>query len=55
MLFWICGHYSSPNGESSVVLRFEKSDCVDVGELAVLKKGMVAYEGDFIKTEERTS
>jgi serine/threonine protein kinase len=51
VLFWICIHYNGPN-EERVVPRFEKWNYVDTEELAKLKKGEVAHEGDFIKTAE---
>ena len=52
VLFWICVHYKGPNEEGKPVQRFEKWNYVDTEELAELKKGCVAHEGDFIKTAE---
>jgi Fungal protein kinase len=52
VLFWICIHYHGPNGKGSIVPRFEKWNYVDMGELAELKKGTIADEGDFLKTAE---
>jgi hypothetical protein len=49
VLFWICIHYSGPNGEGRVVPRFEKWNYADTEELAEIKKGMVGHEGDFLK------
>ncbi|KAJ9646987.1 hypothetical protein H2199_001973 [Coniosporium tulheliwenetii] len=54
VLFWICIHYDGPNRKSRVVPRFEKWNYVDTEELAELKKGTVADEGDFLKTARRT-
>jgi Fungal protein kinase len=50
VLFWICVHYDGTNKESRVVPEFEKWNYVDMEELAKLKKGTVAHEGDFIRT-----
>jgi hypothetical protein len=50
VLFWICIHYNGPNEGGRFVPRFEKWNYVDMEELAELKKGTVADEGDFIKT-----
>ncbi|KAL2801971.1 hypothetical protein BJX63DRAFT_426405 [Aspergillus granulosus] len=48
VIFWICIHYDGPT-HSRVVPRFEKWNYVDMEELAELKKGVVAHEGDFMK------
>jgi hypothetical protein len=52
VLFWICIHYNGPNKESRVVPKFEKWNYEETEELAKLKKGMVDYEGDFMKIVE---
>jgi hypothetical protein len=52
VLFWVCVHYNGPDKGGRVVPRFEKWNYVDTEELAELKKGTVAHEGDFIKTLE---
>ncbi len=52
VLFWICVHYNGPNEKGRVVPRFDKWNSVDMKELAELKKGTVADEGDFIATAE---
>jgi hypothetical protein len=49
LLFWICIHYTGPNGEGRVIPRFEKWNYADMEELAEIKKGMMAHEGDFLK------
>ena len=48
VLFWICIHYDGPS-VSRVVREFEKWNYVDMEELANLKKGTVAHEGDFVR------
>jgi hypothetical protein len=48
VFLWICIHYDGPT-HSRVVPRFEKWNYVDMEELAELKKGVVAHEGDFIR------
>jgi len=50
VLFWICIHYTGPNGESRVVSKFEKWNYAHTDELAEIKSGIVVHEGDFIKT-----
>jgi hypothetical protein len=52
LLFWICIHYTGPNGESRVVPNYERWNYADTEELAKIKKGEVAHERDFIKTAE---
>ncbi|GIK06015.1 hypothetical protein Aspvir_010133 [Aspergillus viridinutans] len=47
IIFWICIHYEGPTA-GRVVPKFEKWNYVDMEELAELKKGAVAHEGDFI-------
>ncbi|KAK1142575.1 hypothetical protein N8T08_007551 [Aspergillus melleus] len=47
VIFWICIHYDGPT-VGRIVPKFEKWNYVDVEELAELKKGAVAHEGDFI-------
>jgi hypothetical protein len=47
VIFWICVHYDGPN-VNRIVPRFEKWSYVDMEELAELKKGAVAHEGDFV-------
>jgi hypothetical protein len=49
LLFWICIHYTGPNGEGRVAPRFEKWNFADTEELAEIKKGTVGHEGDFLK------
>jgi hypothetical protein len=51
VLFWICIHYDGPCKER-IVPRFEKWNYVDMEELAEIKKGVVAEEGDFLKSSE---
>ena len=48
----MCIYYKGLNKERKPILRFEKWNYVDIKELAKLKKGEVAYKGDFIKTVE---
>lgn len=45
--FWHCIHYDGPTA-GRVVPKFEKWNYVDMEELAELKKGAVAHEGNFI-------
>ena len=52
MLFWIYIYYKGPNKERKPILRFKKWNYIDTKELAELKKGCVAYKGDFIKIAE---
>jgi hypothetical protein len=52
VLFWICIHYDGPNTERIIIPRFEKWNYIDTEELAAIKKGEVADEGDFLKTAE---
>ncbi|KAI9368690.1 hypothetical protein BJX61DRAFT_550232 [Aspergillus egyptiacus] len=47
VIFWICIYYDGPN-VSRVVPLFDKWNFVNMAELAGLKKGTVAHEGDFI-------
>lgn len=51
VLFWICIHYNGPNEKSRVIPKFEKWNYMDTEELAVLKKGVVCDEGDFLNSE----
>jgi len=48
--FWICIHYNGPNEVGRVVLGLEEWNYTDTKELAELKKGIVADEGDFLTT-----
>ncbi len=50
VLFWICIHYIWSNGESRVVLRFEKWNYADIEELVKIKSDIVSEERHFIKT-----
>ena len=52
MLFLIYIYYKGPNKERKPILKFKKWNYIDTKELAELKKGCVAYKGDFIKTAE---
>jgi hypothetical protein len=52
VLFWICIHYTGPNGENRVVPKFEKWNYADTEELAKIKEGTVAREQVFNKTTE---
>lgn len=54
VLFWICIHYETPDKNSRVVSEFEKWNFVTVKELANLKKGIVADEGDFLEIAEES-
>ncbi|PKY05935.1 hypothetical protein P168DRAFT_250930 [Aspergillus campestris IBT 28561] len=55
VILWICIHHDGPS-VSKVVRRFERWNYVDLEELAELKKGAVAHEGDFIRmTDEHFS
>jgi hypothetical protein len=49
VLFWIWIHSTRPDGASRKVRRFEKWKYVETTELAGIKKGEVADEGDFQK------
>jgi hypothetical protein len=49
-LFWICIHYTGPNGEGRVVPNFERWNYADTEELAKIKSGTVNEERHFIKT-----
>jgi hypothetical protein len=51
VLFWICIHYDRPSKER-VVSRFEKWNYVDTTELAMIKKGVVNDESDFLESAE---
>ncbi|KAE8397967.1 hypothetical protein BDV37DRAFT_276489 [Aspergillus pseudonomiae] len=51
VIFWICIHYPAFT-KKKVVRRFEKWNYVDMEELAELKKGTVAHEGDFLHMVE---
>lgn len=51
IIFWICTHYEGPTA-GRVVPKFEKWNYVDMEELAELKKGSVAHEGDFYQYGE---
>jgi len=48
----MCIYYKGLNKERKPILRFKKWNYIDTKELVELKKGCVAYEGDFIKTAE---
>jgi len=48
----MCIYYKGLNKERKPILRFKKWNYVDTKELAKLKKGCVAYKGDFIKIVE---
>ena len=50
MLFRICIYYKGLNEECKPIPRFKKWNYVDIEELTKLKKGCIAYKGDFIKT-----
>ena len=52
MLFWIYIYYKGLNKECKPIPRFKKWNYIDTKELAKLKKGKVAYKGDFIKIVE---
>jgi len=52
VLFWICIYYKGLNKKRKPILRFKKWNYIDTKELAKLKKGEVAYKGNFIKTAE---
>jgi len=52
VLFWICIYYKGLNKERKPIPRFKKWNYVDTKELAKLKKGEVAYKGNFIKITE---
>jgi hypothetical protein len=52
LLFWVCIHYTRPNGESRVVPKFDKWNYADTEELAKIKEGTVAREEVFNKTME---
>jgi len=45
-------YYEGLNKKRKPIPRFKKWNYVDPKELAKLKKGEVAYKGDFIKTAE---
>ena len=47
VLFWICIHYDGADDKGRVVPKFEKWNYGDMDDLAELKKGMMAHEGDF--------
>jgi len=48
----MCIYYKGLNKERKPIPRFRKWNYIDTKELAKLKKGEVAYKGDFIKTAE---
>jgi hypothetical protein len=50
VLFWICIHYSGPNGESRVFPKFETWNYAQMEELAKIKLGTVSDEEIFINT-----
>lgn len=52
VLFWICIHCDGP-GEERVVAQFDKWNYADTEDLADVKKGRVAHEGDFIRAADR--
>jgi hypothetical protein len=52
VLLWIYVHCKGMDRESKVVPEFEKWNYVDMAELAKLKKGTVAHEGDFQRIAE---
>ena len=49
VLFWIYIYYKGLNKECKPIQRFKKWNYINTEELTKLKKGYVAYEGDFIK------
>ncbi|EEH16177.2 hypothetical protein PABG_06264 [Paracoccidioides brasiliensis Pb03] len=51
VLFWICIHYDG-RGKGSSVEEFEKWNCMNTGELARAKKGVISDEGDFLRLAE---
>ncbi|KAI9777131.1 MAG: hypothetical protein M1839_009087 [Geoglossum umbratile] len=48
VLFWICIHYTGPNGESRVVPEFETWNYEPTSRLAKLKSGTVVNEKHFL-------
>ncbi|KAI9769851.1 MAG: hypothetical protein M1840_003845 [Geoglossum simile] len=50
VLFWICIHYTGPNGECRVVPEFEAWNYEPTTRLAKLKSGTVDHERHFLKT-----
>jgi hypothetical protein len=49
ILFWICIHYTEPNGEDRIIPKFESWNYKHTSKLAKIKKGTVDHEGDFLK------
>ena len=45
-------YYKGLNKEYKPILKFKKWNYINTKELTKLKKGEVAYKGDFIKTVE---
>jgi hypothetical protein len=51
VLFWICIHYDGQ--QETTVPWFEEWNYLDAGELAVVKKGVVSDELDFLNLAEK--
>lgn len=49
-LFWICIHFTGPNGEGRVVPEFESWNYEHTSKLAKIKSGTVSEEKHFLKT-----
>ena len=49
VLFWICIHYTGPSGESKKAPKYERWNYANTEELAIIKKGTVIDERDFLK------
>lgn len=52
VLFWICIHYTGPNGTCREVEQYERWNYVPTEELANSKKGIVSNQRDFTRTTE---
>jgi hypothetical protein len=50
VLFWICIHYTGPNGDGRVVAEFESWNYEYSSKLAKIKSGTVNEERHFVKT-----
>jgi hypothetical protein len=48
VLFWICLHFTGPNGESKVAPHYERWNYADTKELAKIKKGRWIMTGIFL-------
>ncbi|TWU72040.1 hypothetical protein ED733_001671 [Metarhizium rileyi] len=48
VLFWICIHYNS-SGDSNLIPHFETWNYIDTEQLAVIKKGEIVDEEDFLR------